>query len=326
MPELRPRARLHLALLDVPGYTPRRFGGGGVAIDLPVGRVQASRLSTQHRSTFTFHGDIDEDTKSAVRSLAGDLRVVDGTHIDVSLELPQHHGFGTKTALLLATGALLNDLSTDPVGQESLVRSTGRGGVSGVGIQTFWSGGCVVDAGRPRNQATIAPSRYQNPEQPSLVTGVHRVADDLRVSVLLPEGQIRHGDDERRFFEKNSDLTRDEVYESIAWFHQGVVPSLIVGDVPTLRTALHRLHQIGFKRRELEGQSSSVNTLLSRLWDDERVAAGMSSMGPAVYAIHAVDTIVEWPSPASGESWTFMGTYGLPSGPTPSLAALRGST
>ena len=52
-----------------------------------------------------------------------------------------------------------------------------------------------------------------------------------------------------------------------------------------LKEALVEVHQIGFKKRELEAQGHDIGEILAVLNRDTQLAAGMSSMGPLVYAI-----------------------------------------
>ena len=71
----------------------------------------------------------------------------------------------------------------------------------------------------------------------------------------------------------------------MAAVYHGIVPAIAEGDLGSLRAAMREIHQTGFKRREVDGQSHVVCGLLDQLHTDLKLAAGMSSLGPLVYAI-----------------------------------------
>jgi predicted sugar kinase len=57
-----------------------------------------------------------------------------------------------------------------------------------------------------------------------------------------------------------------------------------------MKQAIAEIHAIGFKRREVENQAGVVRDILELLNHHDQVVAGMSSMGPLVYAIAPADT------------------------------------
>ena len=67
--------------------------------------------------------------------------------------------------------------------------------------------------------------------------------------------------------------------------YHGIVPSFADADLETLSAAVEEIQGTGFKRREIDRHGDVVRGLLHSLRVDERVARGMSSMGPLVYAI-----------------------------------------
>ena len=83
-----------------------------------------------------------------------------------------------------------------------------------------------------------------------------------------------------------------ESLQTLGSVYHGVAPAILEGDLPALGYALRQIHAVGFKRREIAQQSDEVRTLLSQLQANRAVAAGMSSLGPLVYAITERDNQV----------------------------------
>jgi beta-RFAP synthase len=62
-----------------------------------------------------------------------------------------------------------------------------------------------------------------------------------------------------------------------------LLPSIAAGDFDLFRSSINTIQRIGFKHRELQRQPESLS-LVNDL-QDQGYAAGMSSLGPAVFAI-----------------------------------------
>ena len=96
----------------------------------------------------------------------------------------------------------------------------------------------------------------------------------------------------------------------MAAVYHGVAPAVAEGDLESLRAALQAIHGVGFKRREVMGQSHEVRELLDLLCKDLGVAAGMSSLGPLVYAItndgEQPDVVQDWVADGNG---VYLGTW-----------------
>jgi beta-ribofuranosylaminobenzene 5'-phosphate synthase len=110
-------------------------------------------------------------------------------------------------------------------------------------------------------------------------------ADKWRVALMLPAGVRANGAYERRFFEENTPLPRIEVLETMAIMYHGIVPSFVTQNYDDLKRSLIELHKVGFKKREVNGQSELVQKCLAYLHTNCPFPVGMSSMGPLLYAI-----------------------------------------
>jgi beta-ribofuranosylaminobenzene 5'-phosphate synthase len=102
---------------------------------------------------------------------------------------------------------------------------------------------------------------------------------------MLPPGKRLTGEEERHFFDEATPVPRGDVLEAIAAMYHGVVPAVLNADIYALNSSLKTLHDVGFKRRELDAQSDAVKRTYCRLSTTPGIAAGLSSLGPLVYAV-----------------------------------------
>ena len=98
----------------------------------------------------------------------------------------QHVGFGSKTALLMAIGIGCNEAAGSPLTEEELVVLSGRGGTSGVGVNTTFVGGFVVDGGRSKKKGTqFRPSSVEAPRGCPPVLVRLRIPSEWRVHLFF---------------------------------------------------------------------------------------------------------------------------------------------
>jgi beta-ribofuranosylaminobenzene 5'-phosphate synthase len=284
---LRGFPRLHLGLLDVGNATARRYGGCGLALDFPSPLIEADASSTIELEGFEC---IDSRTRAVIqqaldrlasenRAAVARLRLIDCP--------PQHVGLGVTTSLILTTlvaTCYANGLRVD---RALLQHLSGRGATSGVGINSFFSGGLIVDDGHDARfgERHLPSSVERSHYTPSVNTRV-RIPADWRFALLVAPGRRVHGKTEVKFFRTHTPVPREEAEECIAAAYHGVVPAFRYGCLTTLNTSLNKLHEIGLKARELRAQAKTVQSLYDSLKDISEMAVGLSSLGPMLFLAH----------------------------------------
>lgn len=285
MIRIRSFCRLHVGLLDLGNATPRKYGGAGFCISgLPVEIHASTKGRTQLRGTELTDARTRYDLEGALTRLQQrfpELRI----NLKIAAMPPQHVGLGSKTALILAALMAANISNGIRMRRHELQMLSGRGGTSGVGINAFFTGGFLADCGHdPRTSVGYAPSSATIPFQIPDTACRIRIPANWEFYLALPQGRRTSGGKENRFFEQHTPIPKREVLESISLVYHGLVPALHTRDLQLLKDSLWRLQEIGFKRREVENQPSGVRRLLADL-NNSGFAAGMSSLGPLVYAI-----------------------------------------
>jgi beta-ribofuranosylaminobenzene 5'-phosphate synthase len=286
---VRAYPRVHMTLVDLAGVTHRHYGGAGFSLDyLPI-EVE-STVDSDNRLIVKNEVDTaySDEIKAFTQRVSEKLQVrfsVSVNHIP-----PQHVGFGSKTAVLLAIGMACNSLAGSPFDRDLLRQLSGRGGASGVGVNIFFQGGFLVDLGhRPTKRLEFLPSAARNIDTTPPVGVRLAFPAPWQVHLLLPKGRRYSKSDEVAFFQRNTPIPGDEVLQVLAALYHGLVPAFATSDFLLLKEAMAKVHAVGFKRREVEGQTPEVSEILKLLNGQANIAAGMSSMGPLVYAIAPVD-------------------------------------
>lgn len=280
--------RIHLGLLDCGETTPRVFGGSGISLET---ESECTRLEVSTATSFQLCGleQLDERGQQMVEESIARLTTkvpLAPIRVNMTRVIRQHVGLGSRTATILGTLRAISLGAGVSLRTKDLQEFSGRGGASGVGIHTFFTGGFVADSGRKRSpQTKILPSGAQIASLLPLLSVHSQVPNSWVFWLVLPEGSRLHGESEVAFFKENSPIPDEEVIEAIVLTHHGIVPAIIEGDLPAFASALKGLQTVGFKRREIDGQSKELRSLLTGLLEIKDVAAGMSSMGPLIFAV-----------------------------------------
>ncbi len=261
----------------------RSYGGIGFAIEKPCVEIEVRRSS--QTKLFGFDA-IDSAANQQVKRIAAKLHG-EGRGFRATLKTmpPQHVGFGTKTALLLGLIAGVSQLFGKSMNKRNMQLMSGRGGASGIGINTFFEGGVIWDAGHvlPKG-SSLQPSSASLTGRIAPRIARLRFPAEWQVALMLAQETPIAGQFEEEFFQTNTPTPRVEALESIATLCHGVLPAIYERDLAALARSLVRLHQIGFKKRELAARTRRTRSLLAALQERSH-AAGMSSLGPLIYLI-----------------------------------------
>ncbi len=103
--------------------------------------------------------------------------------------------------------------------------------------------------------------------------------------LVLPDGRRFAGASEGLAFEELTPVPDTEVRDTIALALMGVAASAACGDFTAFASAPSEMQLLGFKAREISAQPESVRALLQEISCIPQCAAGMSSMGPLLFAI-----------------------------------------
>ena len=154
-------SRLHLGLHDCGYATERLFGGVGITFKGFPTSVKAS-VSEETNLRFSLGTQLSDRALDDVNKLISQLESQYGTFsVEVISVTPEHRGFGSKTSLLSAIAWSVVKLMKghQTATPADIMQLTGRGGTSGIGVNSFWYGGLIADGGHKASiERDFAPS------------------------------------------------------------------------------------------------------------------------------------------------------------------------
>lgn len=281
-------SRIHVGLIDMHGGSGRVDGGIGITLDDPQILIEA-----EQGQGIEVHGG-DESARDRIRKTATEvleaIHVGGGAHIIVRSLFPSHVGLGSGSQLALATARAVCELYGKTLSVKDLARLAGRGGTSGIGTAAFEQGGFIVDGGHRfgpgLEKSDFLPSAAAKGVSPPPVIIRHNFPADWKILLAipsLPEGAS--GMRETDIFRHNCPVPLTDVRAYCHEVLMRMLPGIAERDLDLFGSSINAIQDLGFKKVELGLQPPAVTELLEALRTAGAAGAGMSSFGPALYAI-----------------------------------------
>lgn len=285
-------ARLHLTLIELGQTGYRRNGGIGFGIATPARHLEFVGSPNFDLSRLAALGfsrqEVDRlHTILARVRTAYDLR--NATALTAVQGPGRHIGLGSGTAVALACLELLfaiNDVSLEP---SELIRISGRGGTSGVGIHTYFSGGFIVDAGRAFDTEPFSSSDqiFQPASRPALLARYNMPSWPIGL-VLLPRPGLTEAQEKDVFASLNTTpISASEVHEIAYHSIFGASAAVATASYGAFCDAINALQKSAWKRREIAAHGEVVSSTMKRMLELGCDCVGLSSMGPGLFFLAA---------------------------------------
>jgi len=282
-------SRIHLGLIDMNGASGRVDGGVGIAIEEPGTLLEA------HASENLEVRGGDPGTQDMVKGIAENVlaAIHAGSRVRITLRslCPRHVGLGSGTQLALATARAVCELYGKDIPTRELACITGRGGTSGIGTTAFGEGGFIIDGGHlfgsPGGKDAFRPSGASRGIPPAPVLARYEFPEDWKILLAIPNlPPGANGSHEADIFRSCCPVPLGEVREICHEVLMRMMPGLLERDLDLFGSSVNRIQGLGFKRVEHSLQSPHVGSLMNAMIAAGASCAGMSSFGPAVYAIN----------------------------------------
>jgi beta-ribofuranosylaminobenzene 5'-phosphate synthase len=276
------RPRIHMGLIDLAGVSSRIFCGVGFSISGPL---TSWRIENSSETSLSGISSLDEIAADDIRRI---IELLGAGGFTATLETlpPQHIGLGTKTTLLLSLVVAIDTLKQLNLSKLEMQQISGRGGASGVGINLFFCGGVVWDGGHAAAwDSRFLPSSASKTGQLPPLLARWPFPDRWLVGLTLPATNMFSGARELAFFESKTPIPTDQALQTMSHVYHGIIPAMATADIGLLKTALEKVHSVGFKREELQAQSKKTIEAFENIQRLPRVAVGLSSLGPLIYCI-----------------------------------------
>ena len=287
-------SRLHMTLLDLNGIHGRIDGGVGITIKKPCLNLEAVQAYDGIEVGFSKSckqiGGLVEDYTAKINNST--LKIMDALKIDggfkftVTSAYPPHSGLGSGTQLSLAVAKLVSTINGHDITALDLAKIVGRGGTSGIGVESFENGGFIVDGGHKKiDKDGFLPSSASSATPPPILAR-YDFPEEWKIVLVIPNVERGvSGAKEIDAFKNYCPIPLGEVEKLSHLMLMKLMPSVLESDLDSFGSALNSIQDLGFKRIENKLQ----NSLLSEIMDNLRVAGaagvGMSSFGPTIFAV-----------------------------------------
>ena len=223
-------ARLHLGFMELNDTNPRVFGSIGLAI-----------TNFKFKQTIQFNKNFDvicSDKSIKLRieeiiKLFSKNYKIKKCRLTVSDFIPLHKGLGSGTQVSLCTGFLISRFNNLNLSIENISKFLGRGQRSGVGVETFKSGGFIIDTGKQKN--SISP--------PQKLIDIKWPKDWQIILITNTNFSGLHGKKESNEFTKLKNISSKFVKENCFNLLMKIIPGLLENDFYTFANGIQKIQE-----------------------------------------------------------------------------------
>lgn len=283
--EVKPRLHVTLIGMNTGGY--RINGGLGFAVEKPSLQICVSRsaeFALQDRRALPFaKGEILRINETIAKQKAA-IKAKWNIAVEINGDMPTHFGFGSSSAVRLACVEALYLINEATPNREELVLASGRGGTSGIGINSYFEGGLIVDLGRKSEEDYFRPSQLAESRRNVPLMMQRLEMPDWEVGICIPK-HIRNKSEREEvdFFARTCPLDSSEVHEILYHVVYGLYAAVRERDKETFCDALKAIQGCAWKRAEREQYGKELSDIEERLYEAGAEAVGMSSLGPSLF-------------------------------------------
>ena len=199
--------------------------------------------------------------------------------------IQSHVGFGSNSMIYLSCVEALLIFNHRDYTDQDVVNLSGRGGASGIGINTYFKGGFIFDTGISNHgQRSLAPSSAffdKVVHKPLLMKSI--TLPEWELGICIPPIEPKTEKEERTFFQENCPINKDDVERILYEVVYGITSSLMESDFNVFCKSIDAIQQTKWKslERNLYGKELMAAELIIRNVGAKCV--GMSSLGPLLY-------------------------------------------
>lgn len=279
-------ARLHITLIDLSKTGYRKNGGIGFSIN-----EFGHKFCFEKSEDICLRKLVDAGFSAEyINRLEHNLRIIKCSHGKGGLYLAsadkvlRNTGFGSGTGAALALIEGLGLINGIQLSREDMVKFSGRGGTSGIGINSYFDGGFILDAGRKIDSERFASSDLiNNPKHLPLVLGRCEMPNWPIGIVVLPSVKPVTLQQEQNLFDEVLPISIEDVAKTSYLSIFGTYASVKENDFDSFSRSINMIQECLWKKSEIGLYNDRVLKAMLSLKDAGADCVGMSSIGPAIY-------------------------------------------
>lgn len=289
MLKIRAFPRIHVTLIGMNRDGYRINGGIGFSITSPMLEMsfkEADYVEVEDKRCRGF-------TKDELNKLTDHLlRVKNREKLDSGFVctiheggIESHVGFGSNSMIYLSCVEALLILNHRKYMESDVIALSGRGGTSGIGINTYFKGGFVFDTGIANTgQRVLAPSSVfmdEEGHQPLLMKSLR--LPPWNMGICIPAVARKTEDEERQFFQTNCPIEKSAVEDVLYEAVYGITSSLLENDFEFFCQSVDAIQSTKWKSLERNLYGENLLNAEAIIKNAGAKCVGMSSLGPLLY-------------------------------------------
>jgi beta-ribofuranosylaminobenzene 5'-phosphate synthase len=277
-------SRIAISLYDMNGSLGRNDGGMGFSLKWP--RLCFFAKKNNKKRIEVYCPSVSNEMKESIVScleLIQKLYDLDGIFIKITETIPEHSGFGSKTATLLSISYIYLKLYCFDIDFRDLAIIIKRGGTSGIGINIIDKGGFLLEGGHSTSdKKEFLPSSSVKKINPAPVLARYDMPE-WTVLICIPNLHRVYGINEKKFFANKCPIKEEDVSRLARITLSQALPSILEKDMETFCQAINQIQKFGWKKSEIEIYGAKLRFLMDKIIDLGALSVGMSSIGPGLY-------------------------------------------
>ena len=281
--------RIHISLIGMSNEGYRLNGGIGFSIISPTLDICFEISDSIDVIDKREHGFTQEELdrlKNRISNVVLKEKFESGIRCIIQNSMIQSHvGFGSNSMIYLSCIEALFILNHRSYSDNDIIVMSGRGGTSGIGINTYFKGGFVFATGViNRGQRPLAPSSSFGAEmehKPLLMKSM--ALPEWNLGICVPVIKHKTEEEEKEFFKKNCPIAREDteniLYESVF----GITSSLMENDFNVFCKSIDAIQRSKWKSLERSLYGKELKDTESIIKKAGARCVGMSSLGPMLY-------------------------------------------
>jgi beta-ribofuranosylaminobenzene 5'-phosphate synthase len=266
--------------MDSDGY--RHNGGVGFCVSEPQAMVRVSAAS-EFSLQDVRRWPLQATEQSRLANIAQNFAKAP-VLIKISGDMPSHYGFGSATGIRLATIEAIAILTGDHVDRLALVRASGRGATSGIGVTTYFDGGLVFDLGIKNAGLPLLPSSALEGARPLPLVVTQLEMPAWKIGMCIPSGIPPQTEaQEVAFFKRSCPTSAADTKEALYQVIYGAIASVKERDFAGFCAAIKAIQRCTWKRLERGLYGKPLLSIENEIYRAGASAVGMSSLGPGLF-------------------------------------------
>ena len=308
---IKVKPRLHLTLIGMNQDGYRINGGAGFAIKEPSVKLYISKSNSFIINDYRnkpFSIEEVQRIENIINKAKNNIKFYHNISVEIYGDMPTHFGFGSSTAIRLGCLEALYIINEVGSSSEELVSMSGRGGTSGIGINTYFQGGFIIDLGKKTNHSFHSPSSLSenHHEMPLLLQRLE--IPDWPIGICIPKKiPNKNENEEKEFFLRTCPISSEKVYETLYHVIYGLYSSVRENDKKTFCSAIKKIQKCEWKLAERNEYGKAIFYTEKQLYKCGAATVGMTSLGSSLFFLaDDVNEVIKKMNNNSSDYYLFM--------------------